>query len=164
MSDTPKIPARRGGRPPVWTAEDYERVLDRLCDGELLTEICSDPGLPGRTAVFQRTETDPMFANAFARARVTQAHVIAEKAFKMASNTTSDDAAANRLKFDAARWLVGKIAPRQYSDKSAVELTGQDGGPIQVQAVPIDAATLSPEERAVLRNVVRGSLAGPKGE
>jgi len=45
------------------------------------------------------------------------AHVVAETAIKEATENTTEDPQFARLKFDARRWYVGKIAPRVYGDR-----------------------------------------------
>ncbi len=45
-----------------------------------------------------------------------QAHAIAERAILEAEKATGDAQLA-RLKFDARRWFVGKIAPKHYGDR-----------------------------------------------
>ena len=40
--------------------------------------------------------------------------------------------ARNRLRVDARKWLASKMAPKKYGDKLQTELTGANGGSIQV--------------------------------
>ena len=30
------------------------------------------------------------------------------------------------------RWYLSKLAPKKYGDRTAMELTGADGGPVQI--------------------------------
>jgi hypothetical protein len=60
---------------------------------------------------------DPEWQVQYARARMQMAHVVAETAIKEATENNTDDPQRARLKFDARRWYVGKIAPRVYGDK-----------------------------------------------
>nr|WP_218955665.1 hypothetical protein [Acinetobacter sp. YH12069] len=37
-----------------------------------------------------------------------------------------------RLQIDARKWILGKMNPKKYSDKQTVEMTGANGGPIDM--------------------------------
>lgn len=101
---------------PRYKPEEYmPRVLDAVARGELLLEVAKRPDLPSRSEIY-RELLNERWRDAYARARELQAHAIAEKAVNDVENTR-DDANMARLKFDARRWLVGKIAPRIYGDK-----------------------------------------------
>ena len=41
----------------------------------------------------------------------------------------------SRLRVDARKWYLSKLAPKRYGEKQAVELTGADGGPVQISDV-----------------------------
>ena len=43
------------------------------------------------------------------------------------------DANAARVAIDALKWSAGKRAPRKYGDKLMQELTGKDGGPVEMK-------------------------------
>lgn len=101
---------------PRYKPDEYmPRVLDAVARGELLLEVAKKPDLPSRAEIY-RELLNERWRDAYARARELQAHAIAEKAVNDVENTR-DDANLARLKFDARRWLVGKIAPRIYGDK-----------------------------------------------
>lgn len=101
---------------PIYDPEEYmPRIFDAVSRGELLLEVAKKPDLPSRSEIY-RELLNERWRDAYARARELQAHAIAEKAVSDVENTR-DDANMARLKFDARRWLVGKIAPRIYGDK-----------------------------------------------
>jgi hypothetical protein len=101
---------------PIYDPDEYmPRLLEAVSQGGLLMELCKKDGLPSRGEIY-RELINERWRDAYARARELQAHAIAEKAVSDVENTR-DDANMARLKFDARRWLVGKIAPRIYGDK-----------------------------------------------
>ena len=53
--------------------------------------------------------------------------------------TDSGGVAHQRLRFDARRWYLSKLAPKRYGDKLTTEVTGANGGAIQVD----DSSTAS---------------------
>lgn len=92
----------------------------------------------------------------YARARDAQAEVMAEDILAIADEectmvkadkhgSRDDDGAGNtevvfdatavqrnRLRVDARKWLLSKMAPKKYGDKVTQEHTGANGGAIQV--------------------------------
>ena len=40
-----------------------------------------------------------------------------------------------RLQIDARKWLIGKMAPKKYSDKQIHEHGGPEGGPVTLEAL-----------------------------
>jgi hypothetical protein len=52
----------------------------------------------------------------------------------------------SRVRIDTRKWLLSKMLPKVYGDKSEVAVTGANGGPVQSQSVtvsvndPIEAA------------------------
>jgi len=95
-------------------------LLRRVGNGELLCDLYGKDGFPSNYTIHgELTRVDGRWATAYARAREQQAHAIAEKAVRDVENTRDpEQAQLARLKFDARRWLVGKIAPRIYGDKT----------------------------------------------
>lgn len=91
------------------------KILELISKGHLVLEIASMPDMPGYTTMQQMFLME-RWAVPYARARELQAHAIAERAVNEAERATGDAQLA-RLKFDARRWFVGKIAPRIYGDR-----------------------------------------------
>jgi hypothetical protein len=60
----------RPGRPPVYTTESAERILEQLSAGRTLADICGDPGMPVPGTVWQWMMADrDGFAERYRRAR-----------------------------------------------------------------------------------------------
>ena len=49
--------------------------------------------------------------------------------------TDSGAVADKRVRFDARRWYLSKLAPKRYGDKLSTEISGPDGGPVKAQIV-----------------------------
>jgi len=120
----------KGGRPSSYTRQKAATICTRLSQGETLTAICNEPGMPDHSTVYRWLETHAEFREEYARARELQAHALAELALRDAE--TADDPQLARLRFDARRWFAGKVAPRAYGDKAALEVSGPGGGPIRL--------------------------------
>lgn len=72
------------------------------------------------------------FAAQYTRARDIGLDCVADEVFEIADD--GSDHQRDRLRFDARRWYLSKLAPKRYGDKITQEHTGADGGPIQSQA------------------------------
>ena len=97
-----------------------QEILERLADGESLSEICERSGMPDRRTVQRWQDADDKFDAAVTRARETGFLIRGEKAVRDAKAAT--DAQLGRLAFDAERWFLGKLS-NAFSDKQKIELT-----------------------------------------
>lgn len=128
-------PPKRTGRPSSYSDATAAIICARLAEGEPLRAICADPGMPATASIFRWLEGNEAFRERYARAREVQAHTIAERGFMEAMSAGGPDgldAQSARIRFDAARWLAGKLAPKVYGDKVTQEHTGPGGGPVKL--------------------------------
>jgi hypothetical protein len=112
--------------------ELLDQILSRLSEGELVQDIAKDIGI-SRATIFRWTQRDPEFGVAFRDARVFQAHVLSEENISIADESTPETAQVDRLRVDTRKWFVSKIAPKIYGERVVNEITGEDGGPIQIE-------------------------------
>lgn len=145
-------PAHRGdpetmpGRPSVYTEAVAREILDRMADGEPLRRICRDDHLPARSTVFRWVvDCDPPgFSDRFARVRQIQALAWIEDGLQIVDDGRGDfwhdsegklqieyeHIQRSKLRVDYRKWLASKLLPT-FSDKSRVEVSGPEGGPIR---------------------------------
>lgn len=97
-----------------------EIILERLIEGTPLTTICKADDLPAASTFLGWCDEDAELAERYARASQVGHDALADKALEEARTAT--DAQLARLAFDAARWWLGKRAPKKYGDK--IEHTG----------------------------------------
>lgn len=122
-------PIRRG-RPEF----PYDRdIADAICiglsEGRPLFEICQQPGYPSdftvRTWALQNRDG---FASRYAHARDLGLDRLAEEVLHchtMAVDQVS--AVAARIRFDAMRWYLSKLAPKRYGEATQIRLADADG-------------------------------------
>lgn len=132
-------------------AKVMEEIFRRMAEGETVRAICRDKHMPDRVTLWGWLDSDADLSSRYARAREMQGHAVADMAIERGLQRT-DNPQADRLEFDALRWMAGKVAPRHYGDKTVV--TGPNDGPVQVESRVIDAAALSVEDREALRAVL----------
>ena len=129
----------------------------RIANGELLTDICNEEGMPDRTTVIEwkrREETGKDFSLALARAREEQQHTFADELLKVArdgskdltpcvterldkggnitaivTETKSDNTTVqrHRLICDQLWRLMQVLNATAYGQRDKIELTGKDG-------------------------------------
>jgi len=116
--------------------------------------------MPRKATVFRWLGQFEQFRDQYTRAREVQADALFDDVLSIADNSKNDWMEANgkddagwmlngdnirrsQLRIDARKWMAGKLRPKKYGDFKAVELTGADGGPLQVSA-----ALLSDEDLA----------------
>lgn len=89
--------------------------------------------MPACGTVFRWLAEQEKFQEQYTRARETQADAIADEIIQIADDAT--DPAKARVQIDARKWYAGKVKPKKYGDKVVQELTGEGGGPVQIQRV-----------------------------
>lgn len=121
-------------------AEDcVTTILTRLESGEALTRICKDEGLPSAPTFLGWCDKDARLAEQYARATQLGYDAMADQALQDAK--TAEDPSKGRLAFDAARWWLGKRAPKKYGEKVAHVGGGEDDAPIaftKIERVIVD--------------------------
>lgn len=154
------VPARpRGGRAdtgPVYSEALAEEILRRVADGEGLKTICACPGMPTSTAVRKWIRDDKGsdsakgregYGSRYARARELGCDSIAEEIISISDspilfNDEPNNALVQhaRLRTENRRWLLSKIAPKQYGDKVTTEVTGADGAQLvtRIELIPVE--------------------------
>lgn len=137
-----------------------EAVLAEVAAGHSLRKVCARSGMPAITTFMrwlaEEGEAGDILRKQYARAREAQAETIAEEILSIADEECTTvradkhpradadvdgkvevvfDATAvarNRLRVDARKWLLSKMAPKKYGDKIQAEHTGAGGAPIAI--------------------------------
>lgn len=140
------------GRQHCYTREIADIICDRLAAGESLRAICRTPGMPCRASVAKWVVDDfDGFGERHARARALGLDEMADEILEICDTPqegteteddgekvkvrTGDMLGHRRLQVDTRKWVLSKLAPKKYGDKTAVELTGAEGGPVEISDV-----------------------------
>lgn len=122
-------------------------ICERIANGESLRAICAGDGMPDKSTVFAWLASDEAFSDQYARARALQAEHMAEEILEIADDGRNDWMERNadedagwvhngehsqrsRLRVDARKWLMSKMAPKKYGDKVSQEISGPGGSAI----------------------------------
>lgn len=111
-------------------------ILQRLAEGEPLRVICRDDGLPSAGTFLGWVLEDPELAERYTRARASGLDVMADEIVSIADTpeigqktvskatglevTEGDMVDHRRLRVEARKWLLAKMAPKKYGEKLAI--------------------------------------------
>lgn len=104
--------------------------------------------MPAPSTVFLWLQKHKEFSDQYARALEARTEAMADDILAIADDGTNDwmerkhgdDVAwvtngealqRSRLRVDARKWLMSKMAPKKYGDKITQEVSGPEGGPIE---------------------------------
>ena len=133
------------GRPSSYTPEIADSICERLANGESLKRICEDEDMPPRKTVAGWVIDDREgFSARYTHARNLGLDQMADELIEIADETSRDTIVTeqgdkadsewinrSRLRVDARKWYLSKLAPKTYGDKITNQHTGADGGPIR---------------------------------
>jgi hypothetical protein len=141
----------RIGRPSNYTPELAETICSRMSNGESLREICRSPGMPPESTAREWVRRDvDGFADKYWAARRLLAEYWADEIIQIADDGSNDwverqlrngsiarvqdreHVQRSALRVDSRKWLLAKLNPKKYGDRSHTVLTGASGGPVQV--------------------------------
>lgn len=143
------------GRPSKFTQEIADHICEQVMEGRDVTEICAnDPGMPSRATVYRWTVAHPDFAVQCARAREACADLELYRMKQLAESCNEENVNSTRVKLNHMQWRVMKIAPRLYGDRLTTQVTGHDGGPLQVVQTTIDVRQLGQDARDALKQAM----------
>lgn len=130
------------GRPSEYTRDKAELICLRITGGESLRSICRDETMPTKSTVFLWLTRHKEFSDQYARAREAQMEHMAEEILEIADDNqhdiiTKENAdgstyeAVNhdhiqraRLRVDTRKWLMARLAPKKYGERTTTEHTG----------------------------------------
>jgi hypothetical protein len=97
-----------------------ERILAQIMDGQSLKSICEQPDMPHRQRVYEWLAANPDFADNYARALDVRADHHFDEMLEIADdpmNLATEQLNAAKLKIEARKWVLGRMAPKKYGDK-----------------------------------------------
>lgn len=131
-------------RPSKYSQKLADAICDLLVDGKSLRTICSTAKMPSRSTVIRWLAENEAFRNQYARARELQADTLAEEILDIADKAvlgerlkkdgkgkvlerqTGDMVERSKLMIDARKWYAGKLQPKKYGERVALDHGVQD--------------------------------------
>jgi hypothetical protein len=145
-------PMRPVGRPSSYTDEVADIICERMMNGENFSQICADPAMPSRAALYRWRASRPDFDARCARAREALADYLLDKIEAMANETTEENYQSQKVKISTAQWRAEKMAPRIFGPRVNTEITG--GATINVQHTTIDVRQLDAASRDAFKQAL----------
>ena len=113
-------------------------ILRAIAEGMSLRGICKRKDLPSDSHFLNWVREDKELAKHYAHAREAQADGFVDEIVAISDNK-SGDAARDRLRIDARKWVAGKQRPRVYGDKATTEINLHEGDKtVQILNAPQD--------------------------
>lgn len=129
-----------GARVPETGAEMREALVECFAEGMSTEEACALVGIQTRT-LYKWLAKDAEFAAAYGAAKERVADKHAEDSLAIADGlgkaARHEDIGVAKLRIETRKWLAGVLRPKVYGPKAGVEVTGKNGGPIDV-AIQVD--------------------------
>lgn len=114
-----------------YTPERADAICRAIAEGAGTVGACKLVAIHVSTW-FDWLQRIPGVAEKYERAREIRAELFAERVIGCADEATPKTANAVRVRMDAMRWAASHFAPKRYSERQNVELTGRNGGAIEV--------------------------------
>ena len=118
-----KKPKHPGGRPTTYTLELGNRICELISTSSIgLYTLCKNTkDFPSPSTIRLWRLYNEEFSARYARAKLSQADILAEDCLDLADNSTSENSTVDRLRIDTRKWLASKLLPKQYGDKMLLE-------------------------------------------
>lgn len=141
MSKKETVTKNKGGRPSTFRLAVMLRILERVTNGESEVSAARAEGVAWSTYHGWKNHSKEVSAR-YAHAREASLLYLESK---LIANIEEAEAAAHdaengRLRLDAVKiqsdiikWMLSKRLPKQYGDRSALEVTGREGEPLMPQ-------------------------------
>lgn len=114
------------GRPSMFSEELAATICERIAEGERLTDICKEPGMPNRRTVWRWTTEKEAFRDELARATEAATHGLVDELVAACRTKSADsvEAADKRTLTENYRWLAARLLA-VYRDRQQVEHSGK---------------------------------------
>jgi hypothetical protein len=142
---------RPTGRPSVYSEEVAHLICARVSAGETLKKVCAADDIPEYSTVLSWVFKDyGGFASLYARAKEERAEVWSEEIVEIADASDRDfiegeegerrfvdheHIQRSRLRIDTRKWIMSKLLPKKFGDRTTTELANADGNPLVVYNV-----------------------------
>lgn len=150
MSEAAKV-KRPVGRPTKYKPEYCDEVLELGKQGYSVAEIAAHFEVD-KASLYRWQEEDPNFALSMARA----------KSFEQAWFEREARSNMKNREFNANLWYRSAASRFRDDYTERKELTGANGGAVQVESKSVDTDALSAEQRSALRDLILAAKAASK--
>lgn len=133
-------------RPVEWIQEKKDKaceiIFTEMTKGKSLRQILDkDDTLPSRRLFYEWIAKDQKLSNHYAQLAELRADIIFDEILEIADDTTNDSVYTesgkkansewirrSRLRVDARKWILAKMNPKKFGDKTDITTNGKDIG------------------------------------
>lgn len=129
------------GRPSDYSEKTAAHICAEISSGRSLRSICEDKGMPDKSTVFRWISKHPSFCDQYARAQEDRTAALAEDILEIADEGNIEDVQRAKLRIDTRKWLMSKMAPKKYGEKTEIDHKSSDGSmtPVRVELIALTA-------------------------
>lgn len=140
------------GRPSLYRPEYCERVLEMGMEGYSIAQMAATLGVD-KASVYRWRDENADFRTALSKA-MTAAQAWWER--------LGLEGMQNNKQFNALVWKISMQARfrEDYTERKVQEITGANGGAIEMQAKRIDVSVLDPDQREQLKQLLLEATKG----
>lgn len=132
------------GRPTKYSSDIADLLCAEIADGKSMRTVCASETMPAMSTIFRWLNEKPEFKEQYEIAKQESADAMVEDMLFIADEIAamspdgkvdSADIAHKRLRVDTRKWVASKLKPKKYGEYTRNEITGKDGGAVQVDVM-----------------------------
>ena len=127
----------------AYTDKDKDNIFEYVCQeiekGKALRNVLKDENMPSTSTFYQWLDNDEVKAKQYARATEVRADIIFDDILAIADENTNDTSInengievvnndviqRSRLRIDARKWVLSKLNPKKFGDKTDITSGGE---------------------------------------
>jgi hypothetical protein len=140
------------GQPTKFTPDKAKEIFDRIADGEAARAVAGSVGLTN-SAFWVWIDSKPDYQEQYAISKQRAMEKMADEILSISDDSTGDEkfitdsngkvipvcntefVQRSKLRVDTRKWLMSKLAPKKYGERSTTELVGKDGKDLPITFV-----------------------------
>ncbi len=140
------------GRPSIYSQKLADEICSQLANGDSMRTVCKPGSMPDKATLFRWIRTKEDFRDQYTRAKQESADALTDEMIDIADDASNDwmkhhdkdnegwkangdHIQRSRLRIETRKWLSSKLKPKKYGEKVQQEITGPDGGPLEITEV-----------------------------
>src|ERR1043165_8267359 len=115
---------------PLYTDELAAEICTRLANGETLSAICREDGMPATRTVREWAKANKAFGTAYSDAMEAGCHALLDETLEIADNK-DEPAESRKIRIWTRHELAARKRPDLFGKQVKLEHTGANGGPMK---------------------------------
>lgn len=143
----------------TFTQALFDKICNLIAEGKSVREICRMEGMPDRRTFRGWHQRTPELQAQYDRACLDREEVYFEQILEIADDSAGDEmeigdgikalnseyVQRSKVRIDARKWILARMNRKKYGDHVTEEITGPNGGPLQVVRLKMTPVEELPE-------------------